>query len=346
MNVHISYKIPKTSDIEREITHLVDKLQIRLQVFRPELVHLKGSLEHNSDRVGTIVALNLRLPTGQLAVQESASNATAAIKAAFNDLLQQVKKHKGLLRSTHSWSRRANGRESRQPQVPFEETFAAVAVPTVSAEDVRSYVNVNLGRLERFIEREIFFRESADQIASDSLSKEEVIDEVIARALEDGEKPERLSLEPWLYRLALRSIDDLARSDGDGSPNVPLESSARKPNVRASDEPELQFHQPDETLTEGDIIADKRAATPEDIASSDELITLVQVALLGSKPEDREALILHAIEGFTVEEIAAITDRKSADVRNSILVARDQVRAAPPMFDRFPNKPLPVAGTD
>jgi RNA polymerase sigma factor (sigma-70 family) len=346
MNVHISYKISKTPDIEREITHLVDKLQKRLQVFRPELVHLKGSMEHNSDRIGTIVSLNLRLPTGQMAVQKSAPTATSAIKAALDDLLQQVMKHKGLLRSTHSWSRRRSERDVRQPQVPFEETFAAVLVPTVSSEDIRSYVNANLGRLDRFIERELFFRESADQIRPDSLSREEVIDEVIARALEDGETHERLTLEPWLYRLALRSIDDLARSDGDGSASIPLESSARKPNVRASDEPELQFHQPDETLTEENIIADTRVATPEDIASSDELITLVQVALLGSKPEDREALILHAIEGFTVEEIAAITDRKSVDVRHSIAVARNHVRAAPPISNRFRDKRMPITGTD
>jgi RNA polymerase sigma factor (sigma-70 family) len=231
-------------------------------------------------------------------------------------------------------------------QVPFEETFAVVAVPTVTCEDVRSYVNVNLGRLERFIERELFFRESADQILPDSLSKEEVIDEVIARALEDGEKPERLALEPWLYRLALRAVDDLSRRDGDGSPAVPLEGSARKPNVRASDEAELQFHQPDESLTEESVIADRRIATPEDIASSDELIALVQVALLGSKPEDREALILHAIEGFTVEEIAAITDRQSEAVRHSITAARNHVRAAPLLSHRFSGGPLQSTGTD
>ena len=338
MNVHISYKLPKTPEMEREISHLIEKLQSRLQVFRPELVHLKGSLEHNSERQGTTITLNLRLPSGQMAVQQSASSTTGAIKAGFDDLLQQLKKHKDLLRSTHKWARRGNGRETTVPQVPFESTFAAVTLPTVSAEDVRSYVNVNLGRLDRFIAREIFFRESAVQIPAGSLNKDEVIDEVIARALEDGERPERMALEPWLYRLALRAVDELSRRDGDGAEGVPLESSARKPNVRASDEAELQFHQPDETLTEENVIADRRASTPEDIASSDELIALVQTALLGSKPQDREALILHAMEGFTVEEIAAITDRQSEAVSASIAAARKHVRAAPPLAGRFPEK--------
>ena len=95
MNVHISYKIPKTPEVEREITHLIEKLQNRLQVFRPELIHLKGSLEHNSDREGTVVALNLRLPSGQMAVQESASNPAAAIKAALDDMLALTRQIQG-----------------------------------------------------------------------------------------------------------------------------------------------------------------------------------------------------------------------------------------------------------
>ncbi len=95
MNVHISYKVHRTPDIEKEINHLIEKLRKRLQVFRPELVHLKGNIEQNSPREGIIVSFNLRLPSGQMAVQESASTAPAAIKAAVDDLLQQITKHKG-----------------------------------------------------------------------------------------------------------------------------------------------------------------------------------------------------------------------------------------------------------
>lgn len=338
MNVHFSYKVHKTPDIEKDINHFIEKLGKRLQVFRPELVHLKGSVEQNSAREGTTVSLNLRLPSGQMAVQESASTASAAVKKAFDDLVQQITKHKDLLRSSHKWTRRrgaANGR--REPrQVPFEDTIAAVALPTVSSDDIRSYVNVNLGRLERFVERELIFRETADQIVTDSLSKEEVIDEAIAHALGDaGGKPDRLAIEPWLYRLAIRAINQLSARPEESLSAVPLEESARKQNVRASDEPELQFHQPDETFIEETVIADRRVATPEDIASSDEMIALVQYALGSATATDREAFILHVIEGFTVEEIAAITDRKAEAIRSSITVARDHLRRSPPLASRF-----------
>jgi RNA polymerase sigma factor (sigma-70 family) len=341
MNVHISYKLHKNPEIEKDINHLVEKLRKRLQVFRPELVHLRGVVEQSSPREGTLVSLNLRLPSGQMAVQQSASNPSAAVKGAFDDLLQQINKHKALLRNTHKWPRWRRVANARpEPQVPFEQTIAAIQPPTVCSDDIRSYVNANLGRLQRFVERELYFRE-AEQILPDSVTTEEVVDEAVARALGDGsEKPERLALEPWIYRQAMQALNDLTAHTQELNSSVHLEDSARKPNVRASDEAELQFHQPDETLTEESVIADRRTATPEDIADSDEMVTLVQYALGAARHLDREAFILFGIEGFSVEEIAAITDRDPDEVRSSITRAREHLRRSPPIANRFKDKLL------
>jgi len=346
MNVHIGYKVHKTPDLEKEINHQIEKLRKRLQVFRPELIHLKGSMEENSPREGILVSLNLRLPSGQMAVQQSAANGTTAVKAAFDDLLQQITKHKDLLRSTHKWPRRRGvAVETPEPGVPFEQTLAAVQPSTISSDDIRSYVNANLNRLERFVERELYFRQSSDQLPEDSVTKEEVVDEVIARALSDGDKPERMTLEPWLYRLAIRALNDLANDSREFEPSLPLEQSARRQNVRASDEPELQFHQPDETLNEESVIADTRVATPEQAAYSDEMITLVEAALLGLTPRDRDAFILYGVEGFSIEEISAIVDRKPGEVRSSISSAREHIRKSPLVANEFGEKLLHKAET-
>ena len=331
MNVHIGYKVRKTPDMEKEIHQQVEKLRKRLQAFRPELVHLKGLIEENSPREGVIVSLNLRLPSGQMAAQKKASAPSAAVKAAFDDLLQQIIRHKDLLRSSHKWPRWRRGTETRpERQVPFEQTLASVQAPMISGDDIRTYVNVNLARLERFVERELYFRETSEQIGGDSISKEEVIDEAIARALGDGgDKPERLALEPWLYRLAMRAMDEMGMADHDGNGNVHLEDSARKRNVKASDEAELQFHQPDEVIVGETVIPDRRVSTPEQIASSDEILRLVEVALRGTDRSAREAFILYAVEGFTHDEIAAITDRKLDEVRASVLLASEHLRKSP-----------------
>jgi len=340
MNVHVSYRLHKIPAVEKDIQHQIEKLQKRLQVFRPELIHLKGVVEEISPREGTSVSLNLRLPSGQMAVQVSASTANAAVKGAFEDLLQQVNKHKEILRASHKWQRGKRGDSARPAaiahEIPFEQTLAAVFPPTISADDVRSYVNINLARLERFVEREIYFRESQDSIPADTLTKEEVIDETIAAALGDGqEKPERLALEPWLYKLALRALDDLSQTDESNGNAVPLEESTRQRNVKGSDEPELQFHQPDESITGATVIPDSRVATPEQIMASDEILRLIASALrdLGSGP--REAFILHAIEGFGVDEIVAITGHPADRVLTFISAARDHLRKAPGLAREF-----------
>jgi DNA-directed RNA polymerase specialized sigma24 family protein/ribosome-associated translation inhibitor RaiA len=344
MNVHVSYRLHKTPAVEKDIQHHIEKLRKRLQVFRPELVHLKGAVEENSAREGIGVSLNLRLPSGQMAVQQSASTAAAAVKAAFEDLLQQVNKHKDLLRSSHKWRRRRNdASERRTVEVPFEKTLAVVYPPAVSAEDVRSYVNINLSRLERFVEREIYIRETQELIGPDTLTKEEVIDETIAAALGDGqEKPDKLALEPWLYRLALRSLDQLSRQDESNGGAVHLEDSARPRNVKASDEPSLQFHQPDESFTGETVIPDGRVATPEQIMVSDELVRLIASALRDVGAGPREAFLLYAIEGFGIEEIAAITGLPSEAVLDSISAARDHLRKAPGLARQFPGKYAPT----
>src|SRR5246127_4150892 len=127
MNVHVSYRLHKIPAVEKDIQHQIEKLQKRLQVFRPELVHLKGVVKETSPREGTSVSLNLRLPSGQMAVEAKAPTAATAVKTAFEDLLQQVNKHKELLRSSHKWPRRQKDKASRRnTSVPFEQTLAAV----------------------------------------------------------------------------------------------------------------------------------------------------------------------------------------------------------------------------
>jgi len=255
-------------------------------------------------------------------------------------LVQQINRHKDLLRNSRKWQRRRSEKARPEQFVPFEETVAAVHVPTASSEDVRSYVNANLARLERFVERELAFREADEEISADSISKEEVIDEAIARALGDGaDKPERVALEPWLYRLALDAIRDLASGNREHGDSVHLEDSARTRNVRASDEPGLQYHQPDESLTGENVIADRRTATPEEIAYSDEIVSLVQIALKGAVRADREAFILHAIEGFTVDEIAVITTRAPEAVRASIEAAGERLRRSSALAGRLKERP-------
>lgn len=352
MNVHISYKVHRTPDIEREINHLLEKLNRRLRAFRPDLVHLKGLIEQNSPREGAVVSWNLRLPSGQMAAHESAANVLGALKAASDDLVLQVGKHKALLRSSHKWHRRGtrdsvDGERVELGQLPFENADAADRRTVAVSDDVRSYVNSHLGRLERFVERELYFREASGQISSSSVTKDEVVDEVVVRALGYvGEGQEDLAFEPWFYRLAIQSINDLTSRSSQGASDLPLDRPAHRSDGTGSDDTELEFHQPDEFISQRDVIADSTTGTPEDIAYADELISLVEFALRDATGSDREVFVLHTLEGFSVIEIAAITDRRPEDIRTAIASTRDRLRRSPPVRSGFKENHLQRTGTD
>jgi RNA polymerase sigma factor (sigma-70 family) len=347
MNVHISYKIHRTPDIDQEINYWTEKVQKRLQVFRPELVHLKGLIEQNSPREGTTVALNLRLPSGQMAAQESGPAATVAVKAAFNDLLTQISRHKDLLRNVRRLRRRRNSEESREPTIPFEETVASVRPATATAEEIHSYINANVRRLKMFVERELTFRENSGQLEAGLLNEEEVVDEAVARALDERiEKPDRLGLEAWLYRLVLQSMADFESRMQTGDGGAYPERERANGNEQASDEQRMQFYQPDESIREEDAIADRNAPSPEETAYTDEMIALVQFALRPATQQDREAFILHAIEGFSVEEISAITDRQVEQVQASLSRAREKLRHSLPLNNPVKERLLQQTGTD
>jgi ribosomal subunit interface protein len=338
MNVHISYKISKTSDLEKLIKQQVEKLGRYLQVFRPDLVHLKGGIEENSGREGFVVSLNLRLPSGQMAAQEHSPTATAAIKAAFEAITEQLKKHKELLRNQHKRAHRRLPRSAVAGTVPFEQTMAAIKPELISASDISGYIDVNLPRWKRFIRRELAHRENEEQIPPGQITVDDVVSEAMAAALgEQPDKPERMKLEPWMYRLAKQAISRLATGD-EGEGNIPLERPYGQQNVQASDEARLQFHQPDDKLWEESVIADRTADNPEEQAARNELISLVEAALGDAGRNEREAFMLYTIEGFTLEEIADITNHSGEEVRASIAKAREHLQRALPIKDPLKEK--------
>jgi RNA polymerase sigma factor (sigma-70 family) len=332
MNVHISYKVSKTSDLEALIQQQTEKLERYLQVFRPELVHLKGAIEENSARQGMLASLNLRLPSGQMASQESSSNTVGAVKAAFDDIIEQVKKHKDLLRNQHKWQRRRGPQRVEIGTVPFEDTVAAVKPELISPRDIAEYINVNFPRLLRYVQRELQHREDEGQLTAGSVSVEDVVNEAVSNALGEHEKPERMKLEPWIHRLAKQAIDHLSTAGGDEG-RIPLERSHGQQNVRASDEAVLQFHQPDEKLYEENVIPDPGGTNPEELAARRELIGLVETTLRDAGRIQREAFILYTIEGFTFDEIADITSHTVEEVRAAVRKAREHLQRALPIKD-------------
>jgi len=62
------------------------------------------------------------------------------------------------------------------------------------------------------------------------------------------------------------------------------------------------------------------------------------VALGSAKREDREAFILFSMEGFTMNEIAVISNKTPEQVRASVAAARDHLRKSFPSTNKLKDK--------
>lgn len=98
MNVHFTYKVDKSPTIEEYLQSQIEKLGPRLQVFNPDMVSLHGLFEA-APKSGFRVALNLRLPSGQMTARAISDSLRGALRGAFDDLSAQLGKHKEHLRS-------------------------------------------------------------------------------------------------------------------------------------------------------------------------------------------------------------------------------------------------------
>jgi RNA polymerase sigma factor (sigma-70 family) len=338
MNVHVSYKAGKTPEVEREFHHQIQKLRQRLQVFKPDLIHLHAFVEQGNSRSASS-SLNLRLPSGQMAAQKSGDNALAAVKAAFADLLSQVTKHKELLRG--HWTRKTRPRSAEHEPAAESATKPAPvkrppqALQGAGERSLENWVNANLPRLQEYVEGELQLRVVAGQIREGQVSCEEVIDEVMVSALshEDG-KADLLTPESWFHRLALLAIRRLIHANADTG-NLSLDAPAGKQNVTGSDENVLQFHQPDDSLPEESVIRDANVRTPEEIFAGEEMVAQLGLVLREVGTQDREAFVLYTLEGFTVDEIARLAGRSSEQVRKSIHHARERVQQKLPEENQF-----------
>ncbi|HZD93575.1 MAG TPA: hypothetical protein VE133_04930 [Candidatus Sulfotelmatobacter sp.] len=350
MNVHVSYKAGKTPDVEHEFQHQLQKLERRLRVFKPDLVNFHAIVDQENQ--GASTSLNLRLPSGQIAAQQSGENALAAVKAAFADLISQVTKHKDLLRG--GWTRRSR-REARErimefPNLPSleatpaaheerrqtpRETRSRAQTDGASANNIETWLSTNLRKLEEFVDRELQFQVEAERIREDQITHEEVIDEVIVSALsqEDG-KSQLLSLESWFHRLAIQAIRRLIAANADIA-SVSLDAPAGIQNVTGSDENVLQYHQPDDSLPGESVIRDQSVRTPEEIVAGDEMAAQLDFVLHEVHAQDREAFVLYTLEGFTVDEISRLAGRPVDQIRQSIEVARSHIQQKLPVQNQL-----------
>ena len=324
MNIQITNRAHRAPEVETEINQQVNKLGRRLRVFRPDMLSLHVDLSPGSSKRngGLAVNLNLRMPSGQISANGLAQHGISAVKDAFRDLTSQLDAHKEHLRNRRNFHRNT----AQHHGVPFETTLATMKAPEPNPEastgDIRLFINTNYNDLERFVRRQLRLRVGAGEISPNLVSVDEVLDETVANALdENAQHPDLMSIEQWLYRLAMQAVDLVAQRNADTG-DVNIEEARGQQNVSGSDDAYLQYHEDGDELTVQDFIPDQTRSNPEQVIYSRESLDQVGGALACLDKHDRDAFVLYALEGFSVDEISSIAQRSQDDIRQSLDNAR------------------------
>ena len=329
MNIQFTLQVPKSPDLDEVIARGTAKLERLLVVFRPGLVQLHGRLSRHTAREGTLCSLSLHLPTGQLAAEACAPTAQAAVRTATQELVEQVKKHKQRLRATGPRVRAG----AAAPAPPVPQNGSAPGLPAIN---VAEFLATNLQSLKQFVTRQLQRQVALGQLADGELDAREVLDETVALALGDTVRPpsgvlrDARERERWFYVLAVQAMRRLIAERRDGY--APGDAVALDRDLDDGDQRQLEHREGldrYDDLRLNDVTADDQAATPEQDAYSEELLRALDGALQRLSPTQREDLVLFAMDGFSVAELALVSQRTREEVHAGLTAASRALEAAP-----------------
>lgn len=322
MKLHFTYQVAKTPELDALVQQTADKIQPLLRVFDPDLVQLYGRLNRGNPREGVQCTLNLRLPTGQLASEEFAATAQQALRAARADLIEQIKKHKEKLRHE-------SGERREERELPAEAAPEPVTA-SLSRLDLSHYISAHVDTLSEFIRRQIRWRVESGELRPGELDEREVLDEAILKGLSDPTYLEESQRERWFYLLATDAIRrltvELRDGLGGGAEMLSLEKELNESERRRAQQ--FETVEPEDEVQQADLIPDPSVASPEDVAYTDEDLSLLEAAMLRLPPQQREDLVLFTFEGFTLRELALLSEREAAEVEASLQQAQQLLEAS------------------
>lgn len=313
MHSHFSFHhVSRSPQIEKTIGLHIRKLEKLLGRFSSDLIRLHGVVEYTAAHQGPVCSLNLWLPTARLNSREGAATPLDALQACFSQLTEQVKKHKQFLRREGVWKRR---RYKFQQEA---QELEAAEVRIKNRQQLREYLDQVLPQLSRFIARELRYREIAGILPPGEAQQEEVVNEVVARALESVEAKLADSAPPF-HRLISEAIRVL-----NGPLGRPLQavsdSSAVAGAVAAQEVSESVANAPRERKHRASgLESELPLVLPPDAVD----FFLANLPILY-----RQVYVLLALEGFSGEEAAPVLEKSPAEIEEIFQEVKAKVTVA------------------
>ncbi|SRR6059036_3805227 len=319
----------KALELDEQIRKLIDRLISKLEktasAFSPELAHLRLFVEYIAAHKLYEVSITLDLPGRKLAAKEERHDLKASIRAAFDEIERQLKKYKASLRGDH-WKRPARREEVRRMESQGE------SVEENRREAFFSLITPHLNRLNHFVHHVISYAEAMGDLVSGDLTPQDVVDGALVQAYREFAKGRSIpDVKAWLVRLALDQLEaEVTRLRREHAGTVSIEEDVPETppvqEVSTLGDEILDFYQPDEDLKLEDLVPDLESPLPENEVEMKELRRLVRKALKEIPRQWRRTLLLHDLEGRSVNEVAKKIGKPESEIDRTVRLAREYLR--------------------
>ena len=297
----------------------LSRLERLLVRFRPALRELSLTVYRNRQARGDRFEARgvLHLPTRTLASEEQAPSWREAVDRAFDELVEQVRRHKEKLRGDWVYKRKNRQRE---------ELLAAGPLLTRDREQSRRRAFYQLlapmmRTVESHARRELRVMELEGRVRRGEFGVVDVVDEVLLRAwYQYDERPTHLELDAWLMKILHKVLAQLGKE--------PMNASLEEPvpwEEPRKDEEDIAYGEA-ELPTLADVLTVNEEARSWERIDSDEQRKIVEQELSQLDQRQRETLLAHVLDGFDTAEIAMIQDRDEREVVTEIRTAREALR--------------------
>jgi DNA-directed RNA polymerase specialized sigma24 family protein len=315
MRVDWTYEGCDEDDVSRIETHwdkIRPELEARLEALPEEPLELRVAVFQDDAPPYWQIESALHLPGGVLVTETQRNRVEDALDDMQSGLAEQLD---GLAEGPAEVETKVEGLEAvvplleRSHQRKTGGTFFTFLAPVVAS-------------IGPYVQRELRFRESDGTLPSEEVTLADVLDEVAVRAYERfARRPQQLALNLWLIRLAEQILDEAAA----GEVAVSLDEEQPEPAISDPREDRDSWTEMPtyvETVELGDLVAGLPGADLWDRLDFDTKRARMGELLGGLPRQQRQTLILSAVEGFSPAEIADFQSRSEQEVRSDIAEAR------------------------
>lgn len=294
------------------------RLEKLLQHFRPDLRFLGLTLYRQAHPPGFEARAALHLPTGTLVAEETAKDFAPALDRVADVLAREIKRHVERLRRDDLYRRKGRRRERLATAGPFLERDASTGRRAAFFDLLRP----QLGSLHDYARRELHILELEGALPKGEWTPADLVDEVLVRAWERFPHwPRHKPLDLWLIDLLHECLEQWRKEP----PALSLTGRDRDQGRPADEEQEWWGDTAQVELE--DVLPGSEGTEVWERLEAEEQRTQLSAFMATLPKRQRQALVLHVLEGLDPAEISMVQDRPEKAVMADLEAGRQILRS-------------------